>query len=214
VTAAQGKTGVGPRIAILALQGDYAAHAAALRDLGIEAVEIRRPELLDDYDGLVLPGGESTTLLRLLGEEGKGALRRFAGRGVAILGTCAGLILLARRVTSPPQSSLGLLDVDVARNAYGRQVDSFTDSGEWIVKGKTDGRPLEMVFIRAPRILRCGRDVEVLARRNGEPVLVRQGRILAAAFHPELAKDRRVHEEFVQLARLAREGTAELPRVG
>jgi 5'-phosphate synthase pdxT subunit len=189
-----------PHIGVLAIQGDFAAHAEALAEVGVEALEIRKLSALRDLDGLVIPGGETTTLLRILGEEGMGEIRDFAVRGGAILGTCAGLILLSREVRNPAQPSLGLLDVVVERNAYGRQVDSFTAAGLWLDGNPEGARPLEMVFIRAPRILSVGPEVEVLASFNNEPVMVRQGRIVGVTFHPELAADRTVHREFKKLA--------------
>ncbi len=183
-----------PRIGVLAIQGDYAAHASALADSGAQPVEVRRPDQLAGLDALVLPGGESTTILLFLEK-----LNFFAELGQfcashPVFGTCAGAILLAREVLNPSQRSLGLLDAVVERNAYGRQIDSAILTAETALSGG----PLEMVFIRAPRILEVGPEVEVLARRDGFPVLVRQGRILAATFHPELSADHRVHKLFVQ----------------
>lgn len=178
---------------MLALQGDYASHAGALADAGAEPVEVRNPEELADLDGLILPGGESTTMLKFLERRNLfHALRIFAGTQ-PVFGTCAGAILLAREVLHPPQPSLGLLDATIERNAYGRQIDSS------ILTEQTSlpGGPLEMVFIRAPRITETGPNVEVLARRDGFPVLVREGHLLAATFHPELSSDRRVHQLFV-----------------
>jgi 5'-phosphate synthase pdxT subunit len=184
-----------PRIGVLAIQGDYAAHAAALADAGAEPMEVRKPEQLADLDGLILPGGESTTMLRFLEKlRFFETLQEFGGRK-PVFGTCAGAILLAREVTHPPQRSLGLLDATVERNAYGRQIDSTILSAETTLAGG----PLEMVFIRAPRIAAAGQEVEVLAERDGSPVLVRQGRLMAATFHPELSRDRRVHKMFVEL---------------
>jgi 5'-phosphate synthase pdxT subunit len=169
---------------VLALQGGYAAHLAATP--GSRAV--RRAAEIDDLDLLVIPGGESTAMLRLLATpEGEGvedAVRRLLARGGVVFGTCAGAILLAHDVTNPPQNSWDLIDVDVERNAFGRQVDSFTATLE---------PDYAAVFIRAPRLRRVGKDVEVLARLDGEPVLVRQGNVFAATFHPELTPDRRVH---------------------
>jgi 5'-phosphate synthase pdxT subunit len=199
--APPGGSGPGPRLGVLALQGDFAAHAAALAELGCTAREVRDLEELAELDGLVLPGGESTTLLRLLGPVGVRALRAFAQRGGAILGTCAGLILLAREVRRPAQPSLGLLDVVVERNAYGRQVDSFSARGRWL-GGGDEG--MEMVFIRAPRIVACGPGVQVLATYGEDPVLVRQGRILGATFHPELTPDRRVHRLLLEATSTSR----------
>jgi pyridoxal 5'-phosphate synthase pdxT subunit len=182
---------------VLALQGDFAAHAALLRGLGHDVVEVRRPAQLDALEGLVLPGGESTALLRLMaGEPWFDTLRAFHAGGGALLGTCAGAILLARVVRDPEQASLGLLDATVSRNAYGRQVESF----EAVLDAPTLGRPLRGVFIRAPRFLSLGPAVEVLARRAGEPVLVRQGRILAATFHPEIVAETGVHQLFADAA--------------
>ncbi|MBD3336707.1 MAG: pyridoxal 5'-phosphate synthase glutaminase subunit PdxT [Candidatus Eisenbacteria bacterium] len=197
-----------PRIGILALQGDFAAHAAALRDVGIAAREVRKLSMLEDLDGLVIPGGESTTLLRLMQDEGLTALRDFHAGGGTLLGTCAGLILLARRVVHPEQRSLGLLDIEVERNGYGRQVESFRAAGQWTPSSSAPAEPLEMVFIRAPRIRAVGSQVEVLARWKGEPVLVRRGRILGATFHPELAAGREVHRLFVEMTAGAGRGTA------
>jgi pyridoxal 5'-phosphate synthase pdxT subunit len=180
-------------VGVLALQGDFAAHAALLQRLGERAREVRRIEELDGLGGLVLPGGESTTLLRLMGAEPwLESLRAFHAGGGALFGTCAGAILLARAV-HPAQPSLGLLDAAVARNAYGRQAESF----EARLAAPAFGDGLPGVFIRAPRFTALGRDVEVLARLGDEPVLVRQGRVLAATFHPEIAGDDRVHRLFL-----------------
>jgi pyridoxal 5'-phosphate synthase pdxT subunit len=174
------------KIGILAVQGDFREHAAMLRRLGAEPVEVRKPEQLDDLDGLVVPGGESTAIMRLIRIYGlEDALRRFGG---PIFGTCAGMIVLGR-------DHLGLVDVAVRRNAYGRQVASF----EADVALEGDPEPLRGVFIRAPRVADVGPEVEVLAELDGEPVLLRQGRFLVASFHPELTDDARVHERFVQL---------------
>jgi 5'-phosphate synthase pdxT subunit len=182
-----------PRIGVLAIQGDYAAHAEALAEAGAEPCEVRKPEQLAGLDGLILPGGESTTILKFLKHRFFDALEEFCGSH-PVFGTCAGAILLAREVLNPPQRSLGLLDATVERNAYGRQIDSTILTAETTLPGG----PLEMVFIRAPRIVSVGPGVEVLARRDGFPVLVRQGSIMAATFHPELSHDRRVHRLFVQ----------------
>ena len=183
-----------PRIGVLAIQGDYAAHEEALVDAGAEPVEIRNPEELNDLDGLVLPGGESTTMLKFLERRGLfESLKEFAAKR-PVFGTCAGAILLAREVRHPRQRSLEALDAVVERNAYGRQIDST------ILTEPTSlpGGPLEMVFIRAPRFVETGRNVEVLAEREGFPVLLRQGKLLAATFHPELSSDRRIHKLFVE----------------
>jgi 5'-phosphate synthase pdxT subunit len=184
-----------PRIGVLAIQGDYAAHAAALEQAGAEAREVRTAEQLAGLDGLILPGGESTTMLKFLESRGLfGALEEFCARKPAF-GTCAGAILLAREVTNPPQRSLGLLDAVVERNAYGRQIDSSILTAPSALSGP----PLEMVFIRAPRIASVGPRVQTLAMRDGFPTLIREGTIMAATFHPELSHDRRVHQLFVHL---------------
>ena len=184
--------GAKPTIGVLAIQGDYAAHAAALAESGAEPVEVRKPEQLAGLDGLILPGGESTTILKFLKHGFFEALEEFCGSH-PVFATCAGAILLAREVRNPAQRSLGLLDAVVERNAYGRQIDSTLLTAETALPGG----PLEMVFIRAPRIVSTGPGVQVLARRDGFPVLVRQGRIMAATFHPELSHDRRIHRLFV-----------------
>jgi 5'-phosphate synthase pdxT subunit len=184
--------GAKPTIGVLAIQGDYAAHAAALAESGAEPVEVRKPEQLAGLDGLILPGGESTTILKFLKHGFFEALEEFCGSH-PVFATCAGAILLAREVRNPAQRSLGLLDAVVERNAYGRQIDSTILTAETALPGG----PLEMVFIRAPRIVSTGPGVQVLARRDGFPVLVRQGRIMAATFHPELSHDRRIHRLFV-----------------
>jgi pyridoxal 5'-phosphate synthase pdxT subunit len=178
------------RIGVLALQGNFREHAAMLRRLGAEPVEVRKPEQLDGIDGLVIPGGESTTFMRLMRLYGiEDAIRRFEQ---PVLGTCAGLIVLDR-------DHLGLVDVEVARNAYGRQVSSF--EADLVLAGEE--KPLRGVFIRAPRVQRAGEEVEVLGELDGEPVLLRQGRFLVATFHPELTDDTRVHELFLDSVREA-----------
>ena len=175
-------------IGILAVQGNFREHAAVLRRLGVEPVEVRKAEQLEGLDGLVIPGGESTAIMRLVRLYGlEGAIREFAG---PVLGTCAGMILLDR-------NNLGLLDLEVARNAFGRQVASF----EADVELAGEEVPLHGVFIRAPRVAATGPDVEVLGELDGEPVLLREGRVLVASFHPELTDDTRVHERFLQLVR-------------
>jgi 5'-phosphate synthase pdxT subunit len=179
------------RIAVLALQGDFAAHVRRLAEMGLDSFEARKPADLSGASGLVIPGGESTTLWKFFeGAPWEEAIRDFAATGRPILGTCAGAIVLASEVTNPVQKSLGLIDVSVERNAYGRQADSFV--GE--VDAPELGGPLPAVFIRAPRIRRVGQQVEVLATREGEPVLVAQGNVVAATFHPELTPDTTVHE--------------------
>jgi 5'-phosphate synthase pdxT subunit len=181
-------------VGVLALQGDFAAHAAVLRRLGESVREVRSWADLADLRALVLPGGESTALLRLMdGGPWFDALRAFHDGGGALLGTCAGAILLARDV-DPAQPSLGLLDVSISRNAYGRQVDSF----ESTLDAPAFDDPLLGVFIRAPRFTAVGPRVEVLGRLDGEPVLVRHGRVLAATFHPEIAGDDRVHRMLIE----------------
>ncbi|HLY39886.1 MAG TPA: pyridoxal 5'-phosphate synthase glutaminase subunit PdxT [Terracidiphilus sp.] len=183
-----------PRIGVLAIQGDYAAHADALVESGAVPSEIRKPEELAGLDGLILPGGESTTMLKFLEKrQFFDALREYC-QSHPVFGTCAGAILLAREVRNPTQRSLGILDAIIERNAYGRQIDSSILTSET----ELPGGPLEMVFIRAPRIVSAGRGVEVLAKREGCPVLVRQGKTMAATFHPELSADRRVHRSFVE----------------
>lgn len=184
-----------PIIGVLALQGDYASHAQALADLDAQPKMVRTKEGLGAVDGLIIPGGESTTFLNLLAREGLfEPLLRFV-KTRPTFGTCAGCILLAKKVTGPEQQSLGVLDATVERNAYGRQIDSDILTAETSLPGG----PLEMVFIRAPRIANVGNDVEVLAAREGAPVLVRQRNILAATFHPELSQDHRVHEYFLRM---------------
>jgi 5'-phosphate synthase pdxT subunit len=179
---------------VLAIQGNFAAHAAALTEAGADPVEIRNPEELDAVDGLILPGGESTTMLKFLERRHFFDKLKDYASSKPVFGTCAGAILLARQVQHPPQRSLGLLDAVVDRNAYGRQIDSTILSAPSALPGE----PLEMVFIRAPRIAETGPEVEILARREGFPVLVKQGRLIAATFHPELSSDRRVHRLFVE----------------
>jgi 5'-phosphate synthase pdxT subunit len=185
------------KIGILAVQGDFAAHAAMLAGMGIEVAEVRAREDLAGCDGLILPGGESTTQLQFLQEEGLyDAIKKFAAEDKAIFGTCAGAILLATEVKNPLQESLGLLDITVLRNGYGRQVHSDVVSGPSTLKKE----PMEMVFIRGPIFERVGPGVEVLAEYAGKPALVQKGKILAAAFHPELTNDTTVHQRFLELA--------------
>ena len=184
------------KIGVLALQGDFDAHRKRLEELGAEVVLVRKPEQLDEIAALVIPGGESSTFLKLLGEKGFEKLKQFV-RAKPTFGTCAGAILLADQVENPHQPGLGALDITVRRNAYGRQIDSSIRQG----KTTLGGDPLEMVFIRAPKIERVGREVEVLAREGNDPVLVRQGKAMAATFHPELSEDKRVHKAFLELVR-------------
>jgi 5'-phosphate synthase pdxT subunit len=197
----------GLKIGVLALQGDFSLHARALARCGAEALEVRKPEQLAGLDGLIIPGGESTTLLKLMDEWGfVPALEKFHGAGKPIFGTCAGLILLARGVESPKQFSLGLIDVDVERNAYGRQRESFEAHGTATLQGRDTA--IEMVFIRAPRIRRTGASVETLARHGGEPVMAREGAVLVATFHPELTDDPTVHAYFCEMVKAARQDVA------
>jgi 5'-phosphate synthase pdxT subunit len=198
------KTAESQSIGILALQGDFAAHGRVLQRIGVSWVEVRRPAQLADVAGLIIPGGESTTLLKLMAScNFEPALREFHAAGKPIFGTCAGVILLATEVTKPSQHSLGLLDVTVERNSYGRQVDSFETYGHYSGNGQGTDRLLEMVFIRAPRITRVGPGVRVLAQHGGDPVLVGAATMLGATFHPELTADSSVHETFVAMCRLS-----------
>jgi 5'-phosphate synthase pdxT subunit len=186
-----------PTIGVLALQGAFDVHAKRLAELGATTLLVRKPEQLDALDALVLPGGESTTFLKHLERAGfYDALNAFV-RTKPVFGTCAGCILLAKDVTNPPQPSFGVLDISVERNAYGRQNDSAILTSETALPGG----PLEMVFIRAPRISRLGPNIETLATRDSSPTLIRQGRILAATFHPELTDDLRVHRLFLDIVR-------------
>jgi 5'-phosphate synthase pdxT subunit len=180
------------KIGVLALQGDFDAHRKRLQELGAEVVLIKKPEQLDGIDGLIIPGGESSTFLKLLGEAGFEKLKEFV-RAKPTFGTCAGAILLAKEVENPAQTGLGAIDIAIRRNAYGRQLESS------IREGRFGGSPLEMVFIRAPKIERVGQEVEVLATEGNDPVVVRQGKTMAATFHPELSEDARVHEAFIRL---------------
>jgi 5'-phosphate synthase pdxT subunit len=180
------------KIGVLALQGDFDAHRKRLEQLGAEVVLVKKPEQLDEIDGLVIPGGESSTFLKLLGETGFAKLKEFV-RLKPTFGTCAGAILLAKEVENPKQSGIGAIDIAIRRNAYGRQLESSIREGLFL------GSPIEMVFIRAPKISRVGPDVEVLATEGKDPVVVRQGKTMAATFHPELTDDPRVHRTFLEL---------------
>ena len=185
------------KIGVLAIQGDYEAHKARLEQLGAEVTLVRKPEQLDAIDGIVIPGGESSTFLNFLTERGfLEKLRDFVSTKPTF-GTCAGAILLAQQVENPPQPSLNAMDIRIRRNAYGRQNDSSIREAITSLGAE----PLEMVFIRAPKIVRTGKGVEVLAKAEGDPVLVRQGKILAATFHPELSDDTRVHQEFLKMVK-------------
>jgi pyridoxal 5'-phosphate synthase pdxT subunit len=186
------KTPLGMKIGVLALQGDFDAHRKRLEELGAEVVLVKKPEQLDEIDGLVIPGGESGTFLKLLGEAGFEKLKQFA-RTKPTFGTCAGAILLASEVDNPKQAGLGVLDIGIRRNAYGRQLDSS------IREGLLGESPIEMVFIRAPKIERVGPGVEVIATEGTDPVAVRHGKAMAATFHPELSEDTRVHRAFLDM---------------
>ena len=190
------------RIGVLAIQGDFAAHKVALQEAGAEVREVRKATELRQVDGLVIPGGESTTLLKFILTPELGhveAFQEFHQAGKPIFGTCAGLILVAKEVINPPQFSFGFIDVAVERNAYGRQKESFETVGE----GHLDGpaKPLKMVFIRAPRIIQLGPAVQLLATWHGEAVMARQGSILVASFHPELTGDLTVHRYFLEMVK-------------
>ncbi len=186
-------------IGVLALQGDFDAHRRRLEELGAKVVLVKKPEQLDEIDGLVIPGGESGTFLKLLGEDGFETLKQFV-RLKPTFGTCAGAILLASEVENPKQAGLGAIDIRIRRNAYGRQRDSSIRQGRFLPE--TPGNsPLEMVFIRAPKIERIGAGVEVIATEGADdlPVAVRQGSAMAATFHPELSDDTRIHQAFLDL---------------
>jgi 5'-phosphate synthase pdxT subunit len=201
-----------PKIGVLALQGDFDAHRRRLEELGAEVVLVKKPEQLDAIDGLVIPGGESGTFLKLLGDEGFEKLRQFV-HAKPTFGTCAGAILLATEVENPQQKGLGAINIRIRRNAYGRQIDSSIREGRLIsdtlrldrfaanqsTSQELAGSPLEMVFIRAPKIEQVGDDVEVIATEGNDPVAVRQGRAMAATFHPELSADTRIHQAFLDL---------------
>jgi 5'-phosphate synthase pdxT subunit len=180
------------KIGVLAIQGDFDAHRKRLEELGADVVLVRKREQFDEIDGLIIPGGESGAFLKILGEEGLAKLKDFV-RAKPTFGTCAGAIMLAREVTNPEQPGLGALDIRIRRNAYGRQIDSS------IRTGRLGESPLEMVFIRAPKIEAVGPNVEVIATEGKDPVAVRQGKAMAATFHPELSDDLRVHEKFLEL---------------
>lgn len=186
----------GKPIGILAVQGDFAMHAKMLDRLAVPWTFVKNASELEGVSGLIMPGGESTTMLKFFAAEGLGeAIKQFVEAGKPVFGTCAGAILLANEVLNPPQERLGLLDVSIERNAYGRQVDSSVRRGDC---PELTSRPVEMVFIRAPIIRRTGEGVRVLGRCDGLPVLVEQGNILAATFHPELTEDETVHRYFLR----------------
>ena len=190
------------RVGVLALQGDFDAHRRRREELGAEVALVKKPEQLDAIDGLVIPGGESGTFLKLLGEDGFEKLKQFV-RLKPTFGTCAGAILLATEVENPKQAGLGAIDIRIRRNAYGRQLDSSIREGRLLQSSVNNkpASPLEMVFIRAPRIEHIGDGVEVIANQGSDPVAVRQGRAMAATFHPELSEDTRVHQAFLELVR-------------
>src|SRR5215472_16586397 len=185
------------KIGVLAVQGDFEAHRRRLEELGAAVVLVRQPAQLDDVDGLIIPGGESGAILRILGPKGIEKLKQFT-QVKPTFGTCAGAILLAKEVTNPDQAGLGAQDVSIRRNAYGRQLDSS------IREGQLGDSVIEMVFIRAPKFERLGPGVEVLATEGKDPVVVRQGKIMAATFHPELSEDTRLDRAFLDLVRNGR----------
>ena len=194
------------KVGILAVQGDFEAHAATLARMGIDYVFVRTSRDMEGVDAVILPGGESTTQWKFLVEEGLDeSLREHASKGGAMFGTCAGAILMARGVHNPAQESLGLADIDVIRNGYGRQLASEVRHGGTAISAE----PLEMVFIRAPIIERVGPSVQVLAKSGGQPVLIRDGNMLISTFHPELTSDNCVHEYFVRMAEEDRAATSE-----
>ena len=192
------------KIGVLAIQGDFDAHRKRLEELGAKVIEVRKPEELDKIDGLVIPGGESGAFLKILGPAGFAKLKEFV-RVKPTFGTCAGAILLAKEVTNPPQPGLDALDITVRRNAYGRQRDSS------IRTGLMGGKPVEMVFIRAPKIERLGSGVEVIATEGNDAVVVRQGKTMDATFHPELSDDTSIHRAFLELVSNGHGSRASLP---
>lgn len=199
------------KIGVLALQGDFDAHRRRLEELGADVVLVKKPEQFEEIDGLIIPGGESGTFLKLLGEAGFEKLKQFV-RLRPTFGTCAGAILLAKEVENPSQPGLGALNIRVRRNAYGRQIDSSIREGKFLSPGspgEADEPPLEMVFIRAPKIVDLGEGVEVLATEGNDPVAVRQGRAMAATFHPELSSDTRVHRAFLELVQRGADGDSD-----
>jgi 5'-phosphate synthase pdxT subunit len=189
-------------IGIRGLQGDYAAHGEVLLRLGVESRVVKKPEQLEGLGGLIMPGGESTTLIKLMDSSGMWqAISDFAASGKAIFGTCAGMILLAKEVKNPDQRSLGLVDISVERNGYGRQIDSAEVEG--VFCGDEEERALYMIFIRAPRIVRLGDGVRALAECRGDVVMAQQGQVLVASFHPELTDDLTAHRYFVEMVSTA-----------
>ncbi len=185
------------RIGVLGLQGDFREHVETLRLMGVETLVVKLPEDLELVDGLIIPGGESTTMGRIMVEMGmKELLKEKIKNGMPVFGTCAGMILLSKKVEGYEQPLLEVLDVEIERNAYGRQVESFEVD---INIPELGDRPFRAIFIRAPKIKKLGEGVEVLASYDGDPVLVRQGNILASSFHPELTQDTRIHEYFIRM---------------
>lgn len=187
-------------LGVLALQGDFEAHRRMIENIGAEAIKVREPSDFESIDGLVIPGGESTTILRLISRYKLARhIREFHSKGKPILGTCAGMILLSKGVENhPDQFTFGFIDISVERNAYGRQIDSFEEDLEIPTLGK---KPFRGVFIRAPRISRMGKGVESLAKHNSDCILVREGNVLAGSFHPELTEDKRFYEYFLEMAK-------------
>ncbi len=190
------------RIGVLGMQGDIEEHLAMLDKIGVENVRVKSIKVLDTVDGLIIPGGESTTMVKLLKITGLfNELKKRIRNGFPVYGTCAGMILLAKEIVShPEQDSLKVLDVSVNRNGYGRQVESFVAN---ISIASIGGIPFKAIFIRAPQIVRIGKDVEILATYNGDPVMIKSGRIFASSFHPEISKDTRVHEMFARVVKNA-----------
>ncbi len=187
-----------PMIGILAVQGDFAMHAKMLERIGAKYKLVKHADDLTGVDGLILPGGETTTMLKFLAERKIGeAIKKFAAENKPVFGTCAGAILMAKEVLNPEQERLGIVDISIERNAYGRQVDSSVQQGEC---PELCNRPVEMVFIRAPIIRRVGKGVKILGRTGELPVLVEQGNLLAATFHPELTTDETIHRYFLKKA--------------
>ena len=185
------------KVGVLALQGDFDAHRRRLEELGAQVILVKKPEQLDEIDGLIIPGGESGTFLKLLGEKGFEKLKEFV-RLKPTFGTCAGAILLASEVENPKQAGLGALNIRIRRNAYGRQIDSSIREGRLLGNNQQES-PIEMVFIRAPKIEHLGEGVEVLAKEGKDAVFIRQGKTMAATFHPELSEDTRIHRAFLDL---------------
>ncbi len=187
------------KVGVLALQGDFLEHKQALHKLGVEVAEVRLPEQLNDLDGLIIPGGESTTIARLMDIfHIREPLKQRIASGMAVWGTCAGMIMLAKRLKEPDPTPLGVMDIEVTRNAYGRQIDSFETD---LLISALGEKPFHAIFIRAPKVISVGKAVEVLASTDqGGPVAIRQGKIVATSFHPELTEDTRLHSMFLEIA--------------